>query len=189
MKLKPAEAAILGMIAIAESGGSEPSGYDLKTWADSGVGYFWGAAKSQIYAVLGRLADRGLVATRHIAQDQRPDKNLYRITKKGRRLLDLWLQEPLEPLSPRNVFLLRVFLGSLGSKESVAEHIRAYADSARQLRGELREIEAWAQAKGESNPYYGLTRQYGFALADMIEKWAADALRQLRDQDSGPRSA
>jgi PadR family transcriptional regulator, regulatory protein AphA len=177
--IKPAEAAILGLLAIAQHEGEELSGYDLKAWTDASVGYFWGAAKSQIYAVLGRLADRGLVTARHVEQSRRPDKNLYRITSRGRKALDAWLQEPPEPMPARNVFLLRVFLGKLASRESVAGQIEAYAESARQLRSELEAIEADARERGESNPYYALTRRYGFALADMVERWAADALREL----------
>jgi PadR family transcriptional regulator AphA len=167
------------LLEIARKEGLELSGYDLKRWTDTSVGYFWSAAKSQIYAVVSRLADRGLVTSRHVAQDQRPDKNLYRITSAGRRALEAWLAQPLEAPSARSVFLLRVFLGNLGSKEAVVQHIETYAESARVLRTELQAIEANARELGDTDVYQALTRQYGLALADMAEKWAADALRQL----------
>ena len=56
------------------------SGYDLrKKGVDIGVGYFWGPAKSQIYAVPPRLVERGHATVKRVSQDQRPDKSVYRL--------------------------------------------------------------------------------------------------------------
>ena len=92
------ECAILGLVARRER-----SGYDLLKTIESGVGFFWTPAKSQLYALLPKLVERGLLKARRIEQDKRPDKTLYRITAAGRRAL----REGLEQASPavdRNPF-------------------------------------------------------------------------------------
>lgn len=91
--LTTTEAALLGLLADGEL-----SGYDLKRLVERSVGYFWRPARSQIYAVLPRLVERGLARRRAVAQAMRPDKQVYRITPAGRGALRTWLDAaPLDP--------------------------------------------------------------------------------------------
>jgi PadR family transcriptional regulator, regulatory protein AphA len=175
------------MLALAANAGDEVTGYDLKAWADSSLSYFWSSAKSQIYAVLARLDDRGLIRARHMAQTRRPDKNLYTITAAGRRALDAWMNQPLRPLPPRNLLLLRIFFGALSSKEAVIADIEAYVERAQALRQELLEIDDESRSAGRMNVYYSITREYGIALCDMIETWATHAIRDVRRADNDGR--
>src|SRR3954454_768121 len=99
------ECAVLGMLTRKER-----SGYDLLKAIERSVGFFWTPAKSQLYALLPKLVERGLLKARRVEQDKRPDKTLYRITPAGRRAL----RDGLEQTSPavdRNPFELRVFFG------------------------------------------------------------------------------
>src|SRR5436190_23422897 len=114
MRTKPAqtteqitltECAVLGLLA-----GGEQSGYDLLKRIERGVGFFWTPAKSQLYALLPKLVERGLLKARRIEQDKRPDKTLYRITPAGRRALREGLEQPC-PEIDRNALELRIFFG------------------------------------------------------------------------------
>ena len=58
------------------------SGYDLKKAVESSVGLFWAPAKSQIYAVLP-ASSRPVTHAAKVAQDQRPDKSVYRLTRRA----------------------------------------------------------------------------------------------------------
>ena len=51
-ELTTTEAAVLGLLSHGPR-----SGYDLRKAVELSVGYFWGPAKSQIYAVLPRLVE------------------------------------------------------------------------------------------------------------------------------------
>src|SRR6478736_174107 len=86
--LTTTDAAILGVLSWGPM-----SGYDVKKTVDSSVGYVWGPAKSAIYAVLPRLVEDGLATARKVAQSQRPDKVVYRITKAGREALRSWIED------------------------------------------------------------------------------------------------
>jgi DNA-binding PadR family transcriptional regulator len=76
----------------------EPShGYDLKRDYDA----FFGRGKQlpfgQVYATLGRLARDGQVSAGDAEPGDGPDRKRYAITDTGRRAVDTWLAEPVEP--------------------------------------------------------------------------------------------
>jgi DNA-binding PadR family transcriptional regulator len=73
------ECAVLGLLTRGER-----SGYDLLKTIERSVGFFWTPAKSQLYALLPKLVERGLLNARRVEQDKRPAKTLYRITPAGR---------------------------------------------------------------------------------------------------------
>src|ERR1051326_2875399 len=89
--LSTTELAVLGLLSYGEH-----SGYEIKKAAEASVGYVWSPAKSHIYAVLPRLVAGGFATTRRVAQKRRPDKQVYRITRKGRDAFQKWLEEPIE---------------------------------------------------------------------------------------------
>src|SRR5215510_4661432 len=111
--LTTTEAAVLGVLTW------EPmSGYDLKKAIDSSVGYFWGPAKSGIYALLPRLVASGYATSREVTQSGRPDKRIFRITARGRTALRSWIEDTPAPPDPdRNPLLLKLFFGSLTSPD------------------------------------------------------------------------
>ena len=69
---------MLGLLSFRER-----SGYELKQAAESGIGYVWRAAKTQVYAVLPRLVEGGYARSHKVVQERLPDKSVYRITDRG----------------------------------------------------------------------------------------------------------
>jgi PadR family transcriptional regulator, regulatory protein AphA len=167
------EFAVLGLLSFGER-----SGYELKKAAEAGVGYVWTAAKSHVYGVLPRLVEGGFATTRRVTQKTRPDKQVYRITRKGERAFRAWLDEPVEERGGRSPFLLKVFFGGLMSKETLIGHIeRKRAEVVRELE-EYREIEQRIATDGRS--YYGyVTLRWGLAQARAWIRWADEILREL----------
>jgi PadR family transcriptional regulator, regulatory protein AphA len=167
-QLTTTEAAVLGLL----SHGSR-SGYDLRKAVESSVGYFWGPAKSQIYAVLPRLVNDGYASVRKVAQDQRPDKSVYRLTRAGREALKRWVEETPTPPDPdRNPLLLKVFFGEVASQEVLVEHIRQRRLEAEALRSYLEQIE-------EDDLHAQLTIRWGLEYAGAVIRWAKRAEREL----------
>ena len=164
---------MLGLLASAEQ-----SGYDLRRRIERSVGYFWAPARSQIYAVLPRLVDAGLVRRREVKQSRRPDKQLYRITKAGREALRAWLAVPVDPEPGHNVLLLKLFFGEHGDVDSMLDHVRARRRDAEQLKSELIAIEAGTPRTPEDR-FPALTRRYGFEYADALIRWADWAEKKL----------
>jgi PadR family transcriptional regulator AphA len=114
--LNPTEAAVLALLAIE----GERSRYDLMKSLQKAIGYIWAPAKTQLYALLPRLAERGLATSRTVREGARPEKKLFRITDEGRGELDRWLAE--EPDSAET-FYLRLFVGGLVPPDVLAGHV------------------------------------------------------------------
>jgi PadR family transcriptional regulator, regulatory protein AphA len=182
-KLAATEAAVLGLLADGEH-----SGYDLKRAIDRSVGYFWGPAKSRIYTVLPHLVELGYATRRDVIQQNRPNKQLYRITAAGRQALEEWLAEPSGPTPDRNPLLLKVFFGDYASPETVLEHVRARRAEAEQLKRELDEIDRTVRRRDEAERYSALTRVYGREWADAMIRWADHVERELA-ADAGTSAA
>jgi PadR family transcriptional regulator AphA len=173
--LTTTEVAVLGLLTRRPM-----SGYDLKKTVDRSVGYFWSPAKSQIYAVLPRLVEAGFATSRKIAQSQRPDKQVYRITPRGRRALEDWIAESPAPSEPaRNPLLLKLFFGEVSSPEVLLEHVRERREQAERLKAELEAIDARTEDP-EKDFFSNLTRRYGHSFADAIISWAEEVEEDLR---------
>jgi len=165
------ECAILGLVARRER-----SGYDLLKTIENGVGFFWTPAKSQLYALLPKLVERGLLSARRVEQDKRPDKTLYRITAAGRRAL----REGLEQASPavdRNPFELRVFFGEHMRPGAVRAMVEARLEQQLAHLATLEEIEPTVDPARDLYPY--LTLLAGKENAQAAIRWAERALELL----------
>ncbi|MBM7569005.1 PadR family transcriptional regulator [Paenibacillus sacheonensis] len=71
---------------------------------------FWQAQHSQIYPLLGKLEQGGLVTFELICQTGKPDKKVYSITDAGTAKLQQWIREqpPME-YQERDEFLIKVY--------------------------------------------------------------------------------
>ena len=142
--------ALLGVLSLREM-----SGYDIKRHFDRAVHFVWNASDSQIYRELRGMERDGLIASRLIQQESKPNKRLYRMTAEGGRELDAWLVSPAERPYSKEPFLLRLFFlarvsdddarklleARLNEVESLldvaAERLRAYADTSRSSQPEM----------------------------------------------------
>jgi len=156
----------------------EQSGYELKQIAEAGVGYLWTAAKSHVYAVLPSLVNGGYATSRRVTQASRPDKQVYRITKKGIAAFREWLEEPAEGRGDRSNLLLKLFFGDQMSKEGLVAHVeRRRAEAVAEL-AEYCEIEKRIKDRPEN--YFGyVTLRWGLAQSRAWIRWADEILREL----------
>jgi DNA-binding PadR family transcriptional regulator len=171
--LTTTEAAVLALLAIEGEG----SGYDLLKKVSKAIGFVWGPARSQLYTLLPRLVRDGLAESRHVPQDLRPDKHVYRISDEGRRRLATWL-ETVEPDEDER-FFLRLFVGGLSTPEQAIEHVEQFrADTLAKLEV-LRTIEPTNSRTGHDYWHYFLLR-LGIEQRELYLRWADWVLEELR---------
>src|SRR5918912_3989728 len=106
------------VLALLERG--ESYGYELRAEFKECVGPQWGDLNiGHLYQVLDRLVRDGLVTRREVEQSARPDKYVYRLTKRGREELHRWLETPfVRQGGYRDDFFLKLFAASrLGEKQ------------------------------------------------------------------------
>ena len=178
--LTTTEAAILGLLGLGEF-----SGYDLSRSVETGIGMFWNPARSGIYAVLPRLVEKGYVTARTIAQERRPDKQVYRITTEGRAALRRWIEAgPPEPDPAYNPFLLRVYFGAETTPGVVSTHVEARKREAEERIALLRDLRpALGSGLEASERYRRFVLDWGLEYYEAVVRWADATLAELRELD------
>jgi PadR family transcriptional regulator, regulatory protein AphA len=173
--LTTTEAAVLALLAIE----GEQSGYDLLKMVSTAIGNVWAPARSQLYALLPRLVRDGLAESRRVTQERRPDKQVYRISTEGRRVLDEWL-ETVEP-GHSDAFRLRLFVGGLTSHDVLVRQVEQFRRDAEGRLALYREIEPTNTRRGNDYYHYFLLR-LGIERAEHDLRWADWVLEELRSR-------
>jgi DNA-binding PadR family transcriptional regulator len=177
-RLTVTEYAVLGLLGHV---GQPVSGYDLRKLIDSSVGYIWQPSKTQVYVVLGRLVNAGLATRRDVAQRERPDKQLYRITSAGRGVVRAWLGRDEPDADPdRSMLVLKLFFGRQGDRDTLVRQLRAFRDAyARRLAVYEADRDGTRRVGAIGDRYTALTLRYGIARARAAVEWADCALEEL----------
>ena len=170
-KISATDAALLGLLTRGES-----SGYDLQREAESSGGLFWAPAKSRIYAVLPQLVARGYATSREVIQTGRPNRQLYKISKAGRAVLQEWLEEPPVFEPERAPLLLKLYFGDLLDPEILIEHVRRARSEAQALKRSLETTPAEARAE---SMHVDLTVRHGLEWARAMIRWTSSAEQEL----------
>jgi DNA-binding PadR family transcriptional regulator len=169
--------AVLGVLSFP----GERSGYEIKSWADRSLRFFyWSPALSQIYRELRRLEDFGYVTATLAPQDELRNKRLYRITDTGRAALTVWAgRSPEAPPVMKHGVLLRVWLGHLLAAGDLRTVLEDHIDWAEKMRADAVALEASAHRQGLW-PYPELALRWSWRF---YESEAALARQLLADVD------
>jgi PadR family transcriptional regulator, regulatory protein AphA len=91
--------------------GEPATPYDLKRMAQVSTNNFWTVPHTQLYTECARLAAEGLLDERQEETGRR--RRIYRLTKRGRELLEQWRNEPAasEHYEMRDAATLKLFFG------------------------------------------------------------------------------
>lgn len=172
---------VLGVLSHAK----ELSGYEIKKWADSSVGFFFvSPALSQVYSELRRLEALGYATSREAPQDDLRNKRLYRSTELGTQALGEWVNNaPVEAPVLKHHLALKVWLGHLADpgrlRELVAEHVSTIERTLQQVRASRERSSGRAEwtypatALGWAERYYEGELLLAEQLLDDIEGGAA----------------
>lgn len=97
---------VLGLLEQAQPA----TPYDLKQLAQLSTNYFWAVPHTQLYTECARLAGEGLLDETQEQTGRR--RRTYRLTARGRRLLEQWRSESSEELYElRDISTLKLFFG------------------------------------------------------------------------------
>jgi DNA-binding PadR family transcriptional regulator len=179
--LSDTEFAVLGLLTHGER-----SGYELDKLAQRSIGYFWRPAKSKIYAILPRLVERGLASSTPVAQERRPDKQLYSITSAGEEALGGWLDAPETDLSESRKLLLKLFFGDRADLEALRAQVTERRRLAEAKLAELEEIERRIDRDADFFPY--LTLLHGLDVTRATIEWTGRVLKLLERERTGARA-
>jgi DNA-binding PadR family transcriptional regulator len=152
------------------------TGYEISKTFETVYSHFWRATHQQVYRELGRLSAEGRVHAKAVAQQGKPDKKIYTITKRGIEELKQWLVAPTEiPRSQYDLLVKLLGCHTIGSEafRPELERIRAIAvEWLRSLRALQREClhqreKRWTER--EQVLYLALRR--GLLLGEAQVRW------------------
>lgn len=152
-------------------------GYDLKTEFEKAMGGLWPAVNiGQIYTTLSRLERDGLVASRRIAQDDRPDKLEYELSPAGRQELQAWLAQPVETVHIKDEFFVKLAFGHLAGmdvRQLISHQRSAYIQA-------IRALEALAASNTGNGPVTRLLIEGAVLQVEANLKWLDACEEQLK---------
>ena len=171
---------MLGALTIAPM-----SGYDLRTFFDQSVSFFWNESYGQIYPILKQLAAEKLVApaARRASAGAHPRRTVYAITARGRDALAEWLGEPIEQEVGRIEILLKIFFAPEGDPAAARNHVAAFREYHAARLAEFDAVEARIRreyADRAELPYWLLALSYGQHVSRTLLAWCDEAERTVR---------
>jgi PadR family transcriptional regulator AphA len=157
----------------------EMSGYEITKDFAAVYVHFWRASHQQVYRELARLHEDGRVTAKVVAQDGKPDKKIYAITKLGLEELRRWILAPT--LAPRPQYDLLVKL--LGSHvvdrqafrrelHSIRTQAQEWVNTLKVMRREC--IRSRAKGWSEHEQILYLTLRRGLLLGQAQLRWLGE---------------
>jgi len=163
------------------------SGYEIMTAFRDSLHFFWNAQTSQIYRELKTLESRGWVSKTPVAQQGKPDKNVYTITPEGHDELLRWLSEPGPALEERIGILMKVFfLGERSPEDNIQyfERLKEYCgiclQSLSAAQENIRQYSEFLKVPDKA-VYWEMTVDYGRRNMRMYMEWAQSCIDRLRE--------
>ncbi|UGT57030.1 PadR family transcriptional regulator [Nocardia asteroides] len=165
----------------------EASGYDLAKGFDASLANFWIATPQQLYRELDRMSADGLIATRVVQQERRPNKRLHSITEAGHAALVEFIEAASKPTAIRDEMMVKVQAVEAGTAPAVRAVIAerrewCLAKLARYERLRTRMLagrteQAYLEEVERVGPYLTLMRGISFEQENI--RWADFALTVL----------
>lgn len=168
--------ALLGLLSI------QPwSTYELAKQVDRSLGWFWPRTERKIYDEAKKLVESGHATATPQTTGSRP-RTVYKITAKGHRTLQAWLDESSAPPKLEAEALVRVFFADAGTLDQLRTTLDELAAKAQANLDDLRALIAAA----DDAEYPFAQRQHINAIAirfqvdynQMISNWAEWATAQ-----------
>lgn len=172
------------------------SGYELKSWIEEYLGFFWSEGWGQIYPALHEMERRGLISLQdggaeHPKENKtkRPRK-VYAITEAGKASLTRYLGMPPEDAPLRNELVLKVFFGSVAGADVVKHHMEAELAKQRAMLAGWSEMDRAIDAAGELDcnkkdaRYWKYALRFGAMYNAFVMKWCESVLADMGKKEN-----
>lgn len=157
----------------------EMTGYEIARDFEAVYVHFWRASHQQIYRELARLDKEGRVTVKVVAQESRPDKKIYAITKRGLDELKQWIVAPTEPPRAQYDLLVKLLGSHIADQVAFKAELDRIRSRAEKWMGELRVMRkdclrgraTWS----EHDQILYLTLRRGLLLGQAQLRWLREA--------------
>jgi PadR family transcriptional regulator, regulatory protein AphA len=178
---------ILGLLGIKPM-----SGYEIRSWIEDYLGFFWSEGWGQIYPALRELEGRGYISllsdAAAEAKGSRPRK-VFAITESGKAALSRYLSAPPDDAIFRSELLLKIFFGAAAGDKVIQRHVEAELAKQRaieacrsSLDGELDASSGTACDKGDVK-YWKYALRFGRMYNRFIQEWCESVLADMSKKE------
>ncbi len=155
------------------------TGYEITKAFETVYAHFWRASHQQVYRELGRLSTEGRVNAKVVAQDGKPDKKIYSLTKSGLEELRQWIVAPTEIPRAQYDMLVKLLgcnvVGADGFRPEFDRIREISEDWLRMLRTMNREcLRRRAQGWSEHEQVLYLALRRGLLLGEAQMRWLTE---------------
>lgn len=168
--------AILGALSLESM-----SGYEIKKMMAESTNYFWSESNGQIYPTLANLVKEKLVTLEEQPVGEK-SRNIYTLTKMGKKKLQQWLTAAVEYYPHRNELLLKLFYGQHVAPKISVNHIenhRQKCQAALNLYQGIEKTLAKMVEQKTSPIYFLLTVKAGVKHAQAELEWCDEAIHLI----------
>lgn len=171
---------LLGVLAT----GDAMTGFEIRSFIDQSVQFFWRESYGQIYPELKRLSEEGLIRAAS-ARGRKRAAQPWRITPAGREALKRWLDRPAQAQPLRDETMLKLFFSRHASTAAARELLAAARGAAQARVAALENAERAVLADPDDPDLLSslIVIDRGLRAARMMLEWCAraDALRAAWD--------
>lgn len=132
------------------------SGYELARHSTIATDPVWAASHSQIYPLLRKLTEQGLVTSSTDTRGERLERTTYTITPQGEEAFQQWLERPLHYLPYRDPF--RLWIGFMDQIPPDILHRGIDEHERRNLALAVRYEEVAGQLRRGEHPFIAIRR-------------------------------
>jgi len=161
------------------------TGYELQKKIEKSISHFWPSTQSQIYRTLNAMSAEKLILSEIHYQDERPNKKLYSITKKGKEELLQWLSEPIAIPKHRNNFLIQLFFSQNINTKTIQSNLFHYKTEMEKRLAFLKSDEVKSMMDTAENKterfLYELINDNGIHVLKSEIKWAEESTTKLKN--------
>lgn len=158
-------------------------GYDLykKITQFDAISLVWYIKQSQLYALLDRLEEEGLIVSSMIQGDSHPNRKEYSLTSVGKQTFYAWRRSPVEHgREIRLELLAKIYFALQSSPDELIDLFEAQKEKCFEW---LHESENSLMQLTDSQVYEQIVFQYRIAQIQATIQWL-EAMRQQNGQSS-----
>jgi DNA-binding PadR family transcriptional regulator len=174
------------------------SGYDIKKKFEQSLRNFWSAELSQIYPLLQKMDDEGLLTSKISPSNIGPSRRVYKRTAKGRKELAAWLTAGPSLGAERIGYLAQVyFLSELEDDTAVLAFMSELRNYMADWLDTLTNSEKCWKANEPGYPdqlpdtqfYEQLTLQLGLTKVHANLQWCDESIERIRTRQANKTSS
>jgi PadR family transcriptional regulator, regulatory protein AphA len=161
------------------------SGYDIKKFMQKSTNYFWMESDGQLYPILHKLVDEGLLTSKQEDTGARK-RRLYSITDKGIKEFEGWMAQYPESPVKRYELSLKFFFGNFVKKDILIEHLNEELRKAKEQSKDLAVIKETLEQDFADSPgykYWKILVRKGELADKAFVDWAKESLVELSRSD------